>query len=270
MLETLLDSPAVGSMAHEGLANLLIDQARFAEATRLIDAARGRWPDEYGFLLDQLLLEIARSNVPAAATAARTLAARAGDEDHALFVAAIGEFLTVTDKESFLSRDFFDTIEADYYRDYLTLIVFAFEDEDGREDARQALADRWAGADLERWPDRLAHGDPEVWREMLIGYYLGEMPRERLLAPLANEATFEASSFSKLPLSRQGMLCEFYFYDALLAKAHGDREGMIRGLEAAIQRGYRPYLEYEIAKFLLKRERGGPDEWRWHVRYRPQ
>ena len=59
-------------------------------------------------------------------------------------------------------------------------------------------------------------------------------------------------SFSNLPLSRQGMLCEFYFYDALLANVRGDRESMIRGLQATIDTDYRPVYEYKMAKLILK------------------
>ena len=87
---------------------------------------------------------------------------------------------------------------------------------------------------------------------MLIGYYLGNVARERVVAPLADQGTFERSEFSTLPLSRQGMLCEFHFYDAPLAKVRGDGDGMIRGLKATIDTGYRPYNEYKMAKFIIK------------------
>ena len=86
---------------------------------------------------------------------------------------------------------------------------------------------------------------------MLIGYYLGKVPRDQVFGPLSDDETFKGSPFANIRLSRLGMLCEAHFYDALLNHAAGSPAKMRAALEAVLSTGYRPYVEFSMAKFLL-------------------
>lgn len=256
LLRGLLDSEPLAGMAHKQLVHLLVDQEQFDAAAELADVALQRWPDDPYYLSDRLWVEIAGANHAAAAITAAALADQASEDMELMFHAALGQILTDTGDRNLLARNFLET-EHDY-TSYIAAFLYAFEEGEFREDARRRLERRWAEVDRSTWNARLEQGDPAVWRDMLIGYYLERVTRQELFGPLTDEATFKESLFRNLPLAREGMLCEANFYDALLARAHGDRERWREALQAAIETQYRPYLEYDIAKFLLARDKHTP------------
>ena len=53
-----------------------------------------------------------------------------------------------------------------------------------KADAEGLLKDRWSQIDPFTWQTRLARGDVKVWREMLIGYYAGRVPRGEIFQML--------------------------------------------------------------------------------------
>jgi lipoprotein NlpI len=144
------------------------------------------------------------------------------------------------------------------YVHYVAVLLYAFEEGQGRDAAHKLLEARWQAVDPSGWERRLAVGDPGVWREMLIGYYLGKVSHDQLFAPLADDATFNSSPFAKLQLARLSMLCEAHFYDALLKRMHNSPSEMHAALERAISTGYRKYVEYSMAKFMLANEGKSP------------
>jgi lipoprotein NlpI len=134
------------------------------------------------------------------------------------------------------------------------VLLYAFEEGKGRDVASKLLETRWKAVNPSGWERRLELGDPGVCREMLIGYYLGMVSRDQLFSPLIDDATFNQSPFANLPLARLGMLCEANFYDALLKRMHDSPSEMRAALEATIATGFRRYLEFSMAKFMLANE----------------
>lgn len=256
-----LDSPLLKKysadfqpVVYNRLINFLNDEGRSSEAIDLAKSALVRWPGDPDLLASKLWIEIADENWTGVTVTASSLAEKASGNEKILFNAAVGELLSGKNTGSHaLTREFLET-KHPYVR-YVALLLMAFESgKDNQGDAKWRLVHLWDAADRKRWEVRLRHGDPNVWREMLTGYALGYMTRNQLYEPLINEATFEASPFSNLSLSLQGMRCEFHFYDALVAKLKGDRTRMLHELQAAIDTQYRQYLEYKLAKFLFKHQ----------------
>jgi hypothetical protein len=124
----------------------------------------------------------------------------------------------------------------------------------GQQEARALLEERWHQIDKRTWKARLQAGDVTAWREMLIDHYMSAGPLDDIVGPLKAERSFAASDLSHLPSSRLGMLCEAYFYDALLAKAKHDESRMRSRLQDVLLTERLDYLEYSMAKFLLTQD----------------
>jgi hypothetical protein len=143
-----------------------------------------------------------------------------------------------------------------HHRDLMAIIFAGISPEEDQEDARDSLEARWKHIAPDSWDGRLRDGDKSVWYEMLLANYLDKpiVERAELLATLSDEQAFMSSRFSSLALPRRGMLCEFLFYDALKAKAGGDRAQTIAGFQGVIGTQHRRYEEYDLAEYLLPRE----------------
>jgi hypothetical protein len=264
---------------HVKLIDYLNSTGHSIEARNLTEAALKRWPENPRLLASKMWIGIGDGDLRGAAAAASVLADKTSDDKQSLFEPAVGALLIASaladkasDDKQLRSdpavsallmgestgrhapfREFLGT--EDPYVTYVALLTMAFaSDEADKEYARSRLKRLWDSADRGRWETRLRHGDPSVWREMLNGYALGYVNRDELAAPLKDEATFQVSQFRNLPLSFQGVRCEFHFYDAVLAKLKDDRARMIQELQAAIDTRYYRYSEYKMAKFRLMRE----------------
>lgn len=153
------------------------------------------------------------------------------------------------------------------FRDYLRLIYYWTLMREGKsDDARKLLEDRWQEIKPSSWKVRL---EPErgdymtVWREKLVGYYLGKVPEKEISDIVEDAARFEASPFNKAEMSRKGFLCEWYLYDALLQSLAGDpntrRDRLLERLMKAVNTKQVAFHEYGVAKALLKRIDEGED-----------
>ncbi len=137
------------------------------------------------------------------------------------------------------------------YVPYIAMIMFGTKALDAEDEAEQKLQQLWTTITPANWEARLKVGDPSVWQEMLIGYYLGEVERSRLFDPLETEPIFRASEFASLPLSRRGMLTEGLFYEALLLRSRGDMAATETNLRRIRNLGYALYHEFAMAGYLL-------------------
>jgi hypothetical protein len=169
------------------------------------------------------------------------------------FVAALGMLLTDAEGWEQASLEFLQTDHQ--YVPYIAMMLYSHLGGKGQTGPLKIIQDRWARA-KHNWKVRLSQGDQTAWREMLIGYYLEKVPRERIFADLEDEARF-ANSGMKSVMPLRGMRCEAYFYEALLAGTKGDKIGMTSSLEKAIGTDSRGYIEYAMAKFLLAQQKKG-------------
>ncbi|HVE87225.1 MAG TPA: hypothetical protein VND93_30425, partial [Myxococcales bacterium] len=98
----------------------------------------------------------------------------------------------------------------------------------------------------------LLAGDDRAWLEMLIAYYMGRLTWAELIDSLEDQRAFNASGYSHTRLSREGLLTEAYFYDALLARANHDDQRAEADLKHVVDSGAPDHVEYHLAKYLLR------------------
>jgi lipoprotein NlpI len=139
--------------------------------------------------------------------------------------------------------------------DYIRLMLYWHLGRRGKVDLAKAYLDeRWRGINPAAWSERLAQGDMQVWREQLIGYYLGNIKRDEIFAPLRSREAFESSRLNRIGLSYDEILSEAYFYDALLQAVTGDPATRSTRFAHAIQRvletGRGNDYEYLMARYL--------------------
>jgi hypothetical protein len=142
------------------------------------------------------------------------------------------------------------------YRDYIRLMLFWRLKLQGRtEEAGKLLHQRWMQIDSGSWKERLVEGDTEVWREMVIGYFIGEVSRQQLFGSVADPGAFAASPLSLLGMSYTELRGEAYFYDALLQDVSGEpatrRDRSRRCLEEVLKLRGAAVYEYHLARYLL-------------------
>jgi tetratricopeptide (TPR) repeat protein len=253
----------IAQLAQQQLLVALRYAGRFDEARDELQEARKRWPDNIYLAGEQFWLAVRANDRKAAEEAAdefRRYIDEHGTDDpdyeNVLYFGAMGEFLLPRDPWRRLPRLYLQTDHE--YVNYGAVLLYALEDGPGRDEARGLLEARWRAVDESSWERRLALGDPDVWREMLLGYYLGRVPRDRLFGPLSDDTTFANSAFAQLPLPRLGMLCEAHFYEALLNRIQGSPAKMRAALEATISTGYRAYYEFAMAEFMLANQANFP------------
>jgi hypothetical protein len=218
-----------------------------------------KYPDLYIELLMAQLLS--RNKTAAAATAAEIIrnVDEASEEDRAgmLWVASIGQLFTNSGDFEETSRKFLGTNHD--YVPYIAMILAARMAGNSQTagDAQTILRERIENADRAHWNERLREGDESAWREMLIAYYLDDVSRDRIFGELEDEQRYNRSDL-RFVLSRQGQLCEAYFYDALLAQSKRDHAREQADLQKVLDTHMANYIEYELAKFLISQEHPTP------------
>jgi lipoprotein NlpI len=139
------------------------------------------------------------------------------------------------------------------YVPYVAIMLYSYKAGSGaaKDEALKILRRHWEKADRSTWAMRARQADPRVWREMLLGYFIGKVDRARIFDLLADEDRFRESYLRHLPFSRGSLTCEAYFYDALLARSRGEFDRMEGCLRRVTEEGNPSYFEYSIARFLL-------------------
>lgn len=249
---SLLESQAIGELAHGDLVWLRISLGQQREAEELVGPALEKWPTNPGLNRSLIWIRLHQGDAPGARAAADDLAGIAGGDTDLLFVAALGQLLTGGAGAEEISRRFLETDHP--YVPYISMILYATMADQAKANAERVLERIWHDTDPQTWDARLRAGDPGVWREMLIGYYMDEVDRQRIFSDLVNPAAFEASSLSGVGLPYTGMQCEAHFYDAMLAWSRNEPDRMRTSLRQVISSNHRSYLEYGMAAFLLAAE----------------
>jgi hypothetical protein len=177
-------------------------------------------------------------------------------ESGALMLAALSQLVTNGEKAEYAARKFLATNNE--AADYIRLMLYWHLGRRGNVDvARAYLDERWRSIDKDSWPARLAQGDTQVWRERLIGYYLGNVTREEFFAPLRSREAFEASGLNRIGLSYDEIRCEAYFYDALLQAVTGDAATrsarFTKSIREVLETRAGHSYEYLMARYLRSR-----------------
>jgi hypothetical protein len=263
LLQRLLDSPTVGNLAHEELGRLRLRENRLEDAKEISDRGLKKWSQEtglYGIALNARLAAGEREKVIQIASQAhekvkRDRQGKVSEETSGFaFVAALGLLMTKAENWEFTAREFLATRHR--YVPYIAMMLSTRMTGKGQKEAREVIESHWARARSHTWQARLREEDETVWREMLIGYYVGKVRREEIFDYLEDEKRFAASELRHVPMPRVGMLCEAYFYDALLAEASGNLGRMRASLEKVLSTNLPEYFEYAMAKFLLSQQTG--------------
>jgi hypothetical protein len=251
------DSDWPGASAYSTLIDTYQFRDKIDTAARTLDASR-----EDG--LSEETAELLGSRVSLLLVAGRTnealqLAKSARenpnfDRSGALFLAALAQLVTIQPEAEDAAREFLLTTNHEY-RDYIRLMLYWYLARNGRVDRAKAYLDeRWRDINPASWPARLAHGDQQVWRERLIGYYIGKVRPDDIFAPLRSEEAFKSSGLSHIDMSYDEIRCEAHFYDALLQAVTGDPATRSARFAQAIQRvlevGHGDIYEYLMALYL--------------------
>jgi hypothetical protein len=86
---------------------------------------------------------------------------------------------------------------------------------------------------------------------MLIGYFLDEVKAEEIFPWVEQPTRYEQSDLRHIPMPREGLLTEAYFYDAVLAAAKHDRARARARLQAVVDVKLVAYHEYMLARVML-------------------
>ena len=167
-----------------------------------------------------------------------------------MFTAALGQLVTGSEMMEETGRDF---LSKDHpYVPYIAMMLYArIASAETQQEARGLLNERWEKADRPHWKQRLRGGDETAWREMLIGLYLDQLKPQEIFSQIEDERAFAKSDFRFLPMSRQDMLCEAYFYSALLAESKKDMRTRNAHLRKVVDTKVVYFTEYALAKYML-------------------
>jgi hypothetical protein len=192
-----------------------LNDAKIEQAIKLADSLHYEYPENSGYLFLLTLAEILAKNPDAEYNANKYF---------------------VTDGE---------------YRDYIRMLLYYYLSVTGEEErGKEMLMKRWGMIDTLTWGSRFEDNDINVWREMLIGYYLGKVPEKEFIEPLNDSIAFINHPFSRLN-SLTGTRCEGYFYIGLKKGADGDKQNFEKFMKEAIDTKHLSYYEYSMAKYFL-------------------
>ena len=249
IMQQLLNSNTIGEYAHEQLISINIDFGNIRKAEEMLEDALKKWPNFVGLYNSKFKINLIKLDPSALDNTGTEYIEKAGKTKDALFIASLCQILTGRGNWELTAREFLATNHD--FVDYITMMLYSFLGGRAKAEAKLLLDRRWAKIDPGTWEDRLQGGDPRAWREMLIGFYLGEVSRSKIFGELSSETRFNNSNFRYIPISRQGLLCEANYYDAMLWQAKGRDEDMRASLKRVIETNYVAYYEYKMAKYLL-------------------
>ncbi|SMO66231.1 hypothetical protein SAMN06265379_104172 [Saccharicrinis carchari] len=202
--------------------------------------------DTTGILRDQFMFYLTKKELSKASSIAERYP---DDKPWYYFQLAMVKVLLNSPDAEYCCNKF---IEEDHdYKDYILMLRYFHLMKNGKkEEAENKLNHRWASIDRTTWSNRLMDNDFKVFREMLIGYYLGHVDDKTLLEPLAKETAFEKHGFSNIS-SYQSLRCEAFFYAALYKYANGDIKACREYLDTVLSTKIGSFYEYHMAANLL-------------------
>ncbi|MEM6695548.1 MAG: toll/interleukin-1 receptor domain-containing protein [Pseudomonadota bacterium] len=143
---------------------------------------------------------------------------------------------------------------------YSVLVSLMLNAQGGRVSGALELMQRnWDRIDPSLWPRRIALEDERVWREILLGYGVGEIVEgydpEALLTVFKDPEAFAAHPFAQIGLRREELLVEALFYTAMKEIAEGRDAVGIALLQETLAVEYWNALESSFAvPFLAQLE----------------
>jgi lipoprotein NlpI len=246
-----------GASAYSTLIDTQLSRNDIEEAARILgDSRDDGLTDSPGLVHNRFALLLAAGRIDEALQSAERARELPGLESSALMLAALSQLVTNGEKAEYAARKFLAT--NDETGDYIRLMLYWHLGRRGKVDVAKAyLSERWRGIDKDSWPARLAQGDTQVWRERLIGYYLGNVTPEEFFAPLRSREAFEASGLNHIGLSYDEIRCEAYFYDALFQAVTGDAATrsarFAKSIQEVLETRAGHYYEYLMARYLRSR-----------------
>jgi len=246
-----------GTSAYSTLIDTQLSRNDIDEAARILgDSRDDGLTDSPDLVGNRFALLLAAGRTDEALQSAEKAREMPGLESGALMLAALSQLVTNGEKAEYAARKFLATTHDS--RDYVRLMLYWHLGRRGKVDVAKAYLDeRWRGIDKDSWPARLAQGDTQVWRERLIGYYLGNVTPEEFFQPLRSREAFEASGLNRIGLSYDEIRCEAYFYDALLQAVTGDAATrsarFAKSIQEVLETRAGHYYEHLMARYLRSR-----------------
>jgi len=248
------DASWPGSSAYSTLIDTQLSRNDIDEAARILgDSRDDGLTDSPDLVGNRFALLLAAGRTDEALQSAERARKMPGLESGALMLAALSQLVTNGEKAEYAARQFLATTHDS--RDYVRLMLYWHLGRRGKVDVAKAYLDeRWRGIDKDSWPTRLAQGDAQVWRERLIGYYLGNVTPEEFFQPLRSREAFEASGLNRIGFSYDEIRCEAYFYDALLQAVTGDAATrsarFAKSIQEVLETRAGHYYEHLMARYL--------------------
>jgi hypothetical protein len=257
LLLRLQSVSALGGGPASALALLRQRQGRSAEAVSLLEAAINQWPDDINVHAARMMLALSQGDKEALSQTATIASSKikdssgqiTGETEEFALLAALSLVISEGQGWERAAREFLRTRSR--ARPYIAMMVYSQMAGKDAQEAKHIIRRLWEEAEPDTWTTRLREGDQTAFHEMLIGYYLQHVPRDKVFSDLEDPRRFDASDLRHLPMSRQGLLCEAYLYDALLALANRDSARTRASLELTLGTNRSDFYEYHIAKYLL-------------------
>ncbi len=246
-----------GPSAYSTLIDTQLSHNDIDEAARILgDSRDDGLTDSPDLVGNRFALLLAAGRTDEALQSAERAREMPGLESGALMLAALSQLVTNGEKAEYAARKFLATTHDS--RDYVRLMLYWHLGRRGKVDVAKAYLDeRWRGIDKDSWPARLAQGDTQVWRERLIGYYLGNVTPEEFFQPLRSREAFEASGLNRIGLSYDEIRCDAFFYDALLQAVTGDAASrsarFMKRIQEVLETRAGHYYEHLMARYLRSR-----------------
>ena len=249
-----------GGQAYAALIETHQFHKEFEEAARVLGDSRddGLTEESPDLVVNRfsLLLAVGRTH-EALQLADRALKMPDFERANALFLAALSQLVTDHHDAEQAAREFLLATKHEY-RDYIRLMLYWYLARRGKlEQAKVYLDERWRGINPASWQTRLAQGDTQVWREQLIGYYLGNVKPDEFFASLRSREAFESSGLNRIGMEYEDIYCEAYFYHALLQAVTGEpatrSARFAQAIEDVLEKGRGNYFEYLMALYLRPR-----------------
>ncbi len=260
LLENLIKSVPPGQKGwppldsiYNQVVGIYLDVNNIEEAANWLARGRERFPESEEFYGNEFFLKLARLDLSPEYVKSISTGSQM------LFYAALAQLLAGEGDVEYNARRFCNSNQM--YRDLIRMMLYCNLLIQGKDaDAQDLLKERWQAIDQGTWKDRLQEGDPDVWREMLIGYYYGAVPPEEIFSPLKNPEAFTGSQLGKTRMSFPLICSEAYFYDAILQGARGDKatrnERKLNQLKKVIDIQCYASFEYHMARYLVKQMQG--------------
>jgi hypothetical protein len=246
-----------GPSAYSTLIDTQLSRNDIDEAARILgDSRDDGLTDSPDLVGNRFALLLAAGRINEALQSVEKMREMPGLESSALMLAALSQLVTNAEKAEYAARKFLAVKRET--GDYIRLMLYWHLSRRGKVDVAKAYLDeRWRGIDKDSWPARLAQGDTQAWRERLIGYYLGNITRDEIFAPLRTREAFEASGLNRIGLSYDEIRCEAYFYDALFQAVTGDATTrsarFMKSIQEVLETRAGNYYEYLMARYLRSR-----------------